>query len=165
MAVFKHCMSLSLAFLAVAATVLLLAGNAAATVADLCKETDSFPELCKSVIKGTTDPKKATELAIKALIVKTEHVKEAAKKLGKSEELGVCDEMIDDAIDNLNGALQFLKSNDERSLNDYLSAVLTDIVTCDDAYEESGKTSPLAKTTETAKKMASNCLALASQIH
>ncbi|KAI9169327.1 hypothetical protein LWI28_010765 [Acer negundo] len=165
MDVFKHRMSLSLAFLAVAATVLLLAGNAAATAVDLCKQTDSFPKLCKSVIEGTTDPKKATELAIKALIVETERVKLAAKKLGKSEELDVCNEVIDDAIDNLNGALQFLKSNEERSLNDYLSAVLTDFVTCNDAYEEMGKTSPFAKTTETAKNMASNCLALASQIH
>ncbi|KAK3223406.1 hypothetical protein Dsin_010431 [Dipteronia sinensis] len=164
MAVFKHCMSLSLAFLAVAATVLLQAGNAAATAADLCKETD-FQELCKSVIKGTTDPTKATGLAIKALIVETQHVQEAAKKLGNSQELDVCNEVIDDAIDNLNGALQFLVSNDKGSLNNYLSAVLTDFVTCDDAYEESGKTSPLAKTTETAKNMASNCLALASQIH
>ncbi|KAK2636540.1 hypothetical protein Ddye_031332 [Dipteronia dyeriana] len=127
MAVFKHCMSLSLAFLAVAATVLLLAGNAAATAVDLCKEAD-FQGLCKSVIKGATDPKKATGLAIKALIVETEHVQEAAKKLGKSQELDVCKEVIDDVIDNLNGALQFLKSNDKGSLNSYLSAVLTDFL-------------------------------------
>ena len=77
----------------------------------------------------------------------------------------MCNEVINEAIDNLNGALQFLKSNDKGSLNGYLSEVLTDFVTCDDAFEESGKTSPLAKTTETAKNMASNCLALASQIH
>ena len=157
MAVFKHCMSLSLAFLAVAATVLLLAGNAAATSVDLCKKihNNSTQELCKSVIKGTTDPRKATELAIEALIVEIGHVKEA----------NVCNEVMDEAIDNLNGALKFLKSNDKGSLNDYLAEVLADFGDCEEAYEESGKTSPLAKTTETAKKMASNCLALASQIH
>ena len=157
MAVFKHCMSLSLAFLAVAATVLLLAGNAAATSVDLCQKihNNSTQELCKSVIKGTTDPRKATELAIEALIVEIGHVKEA----------NVCNEVMDEAIDNLNGALKFLKSNDKGSLNDYLAEVLADFGDCEEAYEESGKTSPLAKTTETAKKMASNCLALASQIH
>ncbi|KAK0598045.1 hypothetical protein LWI29_031000 [Acer saccharum] len=157
MAVFKHCMSLSLAFLAVAATVLLLAGNAAATSVDLCKKihSNSTQELCKSVIKGTTDPRKATELAIKALIVEIGHVKEA----------NVCNEEMDEAIDNLNGALKFLKSNDKGSLNDYLAEVVADFGDCEEEFEESGKTSPLAKTTETAKKMASNCLALASQIH
>ncbi|KAH7568200.1 hypothetical protein ACOSP7_009312 [Xanthoceras sorbifolium] len=166
MAVFKHyCMSFSLAFLA-AATLLQLAGNAAAsaTAVDLCKVSD-FQDLCRSVTKGATDPTKATELSITALLSETTHVREVAKSLGKSQELDVCNEEIDDAIDKVNGALQFLKSHDISGLNNHLSAVLTDFVTCDDAYEETGKKSPFAKIAKTAKEMASNCLALASQIH
>ncbi|KAH7570324.1 hypothetical protein ACOSP7_018381 [Xanthoceras sorbifolium] len=165
MAVFKHYMSFSLAFLA-AATLLQWVGHAAAsaTAVDLCKGSD-FQDLCRSVTKGTTDPTKATELAIKALLSETTHVREVAKGLEKSQELDVCNEEIDDAIDNLNGALQFLKSHDIWGLNNYLSAVVTDFVTCDDAYEETGKKSPFAKIAKTAEEMASNCLALASQIH
>ncbi|KAH7568199.1 hypothetical protein JRO89_XS07G0258100 [Xanthoceras sorbifolium] len=147
-------MSFSLAFLA-AATLLQLDGNAAAsaTAVDL------------SVTKGATDPTKATELAITALLSETTRVREVAKRLGKSQELDVCNEEIDDAINNINGALQFLKSHDISGLNNHLSAVLTDFVTCDDAYEETGKKSPFAKIAKTAKEMASNSLALASQIH
>ncbi|KAL5759875.1 hypothetical protein ACOSQ2_018713 [Xanthoceras sorbifolium] len=161
MAVIKHCMPLSLAVLAVA-TLLQLAGNAAAV--DLCKGSD-FKDRCRSDIKGATDPTKATELAIKAMLMETTRVREAAKKIGKSQELDVCHEQIDDVFYNLNGALEFLQNQDKGSLNIYLSAVLTDFMTCDDAYEEIGEKSPFAKIAQTAKEMASNCLELASQIH
>lgn len=164
MAVINHRMSFSSSLALLAMATLFLAGNAVATVVDLCKGSD-FQALCRLVTKGTTDPTIATELAIKALILKTNHVLGVAKRLGKSPELDVCNEELADAIDNLNGALKFLKNRDKWGLNSYLSAVVTDFVTCDDAYAESGKQSPLARVAATAKEMASNCLALASQIH
>ncbi|KAL5759877.1 hypothetical protein ACOSP7_018382 [Xanthoceras sorbifolium] len=145
----KHKTSLEVVFLAAAATATLFLGHAALQYShsggDLCQNTD-YKSLCRSVVRGITNPAQATEVAIKALISET--IQE-----------------FEDSIDNLNTALKYLVINhDKDALNSYLSAAVTGYVTCDDTYADSGKASPLAQNTTLLGQMGSNCLALAIQI-
>lgn len=131
---------------------------------DLCQETDYEP-LCRSIIGNTTNPVDATEVSIKSLISETTQVKEQAQKTGnESPELDVCYEEFGDAIDELNEALKYLVNRDKDTISNYLSAAVTDYVTCDDAYADSNKISPLAQNTTLLTQMATNCLSLAIQI-
>ncbi|XP_022775592.1 uncharacterized protein LOC111317430 [Durio zibethinus] len=160
----KHLSPFSLVFLATAT--FLLAGQTAARIldGDLCRKTD-YPPLCKRAVKGSvSDPKLATELAVKALIDQTMGAKALAAKLGKSPKLDNCLTSYDDAIDNLKKSLDNINHKDPGSLMSNLSAVVADYETCDDAFAEAGQRSPLAATNKKSSHMASNCLALGSQI-
>ncbi|KAK9276615.1 hypothetical protein L1049_006150 [Liquidambar formosana] len=150
-----------------------LAGNASAhgVIANLCAHTD-YPNLCKSLVNEGIDATSATELVINALVLKTTHAKTSAVKLGdggsprSKSNLDTCKEVYDDAITNLMTSIKCLKRGDKAGLNINLSAALTDYVTCDDTFTETpGATCPLTKVNKLLRKMASNALAMASEMH
>ncbi|KAA0061069.1 hypothetical protein IC582_006787 [Cucumis melo] len=129
---------------------------------DLCKKAD-YPALCRSVVKGLTDPSTAMETSIKKLMVETKQAMSVAKRQ-KSSAMDVCIEVYDDAYSNLETSLSSLKSHDKGTLNINLSASLTDYVTCDDAIAERGSTSPVTRNNKLLREMTTNCLYLSGLI-
>ncbi|XP_038886537.1 uncharacterized protein LOC120076712 [Benincasa hispida] len=130
---------------------------------DLCQRAD-FPALCRSVVKGIHDPSVAIESTIKQLMFQTKQAMNVARRR-KSSAMDVCIEVYDDAYSNLETCLSSLQSHDKGTLNINLSAALTDYVTCDDAVAEIGLISPVTRTNDLMRRMASNCLYLSSLIH
>lgn len=172
----KHYISFSLVFLAT--TTFLLAGNTHGHglllhghahglrigKRDLCRKADYKP-LCRSIVRGQSDPRAAVGSAIYQLIFQSRQAMRLADRLGKSPYAKSCKENFDDAIYNLNTCLQNLRKRDKASLNINLSAALNDYVTCDDTFSESGRSNPLRKTDALLRHMASNCLYLSTLIH
>ncbi|XP_022724997.1 uncharacterized protein LOC111281528 [Durio zibethinus] len=140
----KHFTSFSLVLLATATFILSCQATARILDGGLCRKTD-YPQLYRAVVKGTVhDPKLASGISI------------------KSPELDDCLTSYDDAIDNLKKSLDNINQKNPSSLMSNLSAVVADYVTRDDEAGKAG--SRLAATNEHFRHMASNCLALASQI-
>ncbi|XP_022131971.1 pectinesterase inhibitor 12-like [Momordica charantia] len=132
---------------------------------DICRKAD-YPAMCRSVVKGLNNPRVAFEAAVRQLMFQTSRAKSVAQRnKDKSSAMEVCFEVYDDAYSNLETGLSNLKSHDKSSLNVDLSAVLTDYVTCDDAINEEGITSPVTRTNAILSQMASNCLYFSSLIH
>ncbi|CAK9316575.1 unnamed protein product [Citrullus colocynthis] len=154
----KHLVSFSLVFLAV----VVFAGQAHGSA--ICDKAD-FPALCRSSVKGASDPKSAIKAAIEHLIFETNHAKDSSQKIGHLKSLSVCKQNFNDAIDDLRKSLQYLKNHDIPSLKISLSGALTDYSTCDDAVVESGderKASSVLSTDTILENMAGNCLYLAT---
>ncbi|PON44873.1 Pectinesterase inhibitor domain containing protein [Parasponia andersonii] len=130
---------------------------------DICRRAD-YPAVCRAAVKGQTNPYSATQAAVKQLISSTAAAKKAASKAGgrAAQVLGVCRENYDDALSSLRTSLGNMRAHDKGSFNSYVSAALTDYVTCDDAFSEMGLRSPLQKTNTRLRQMASNALYLAT---
>ncbi|KAL4643117.1 hypothetical protein ACB092_02G070500 [Castanea dentata] len=141
----------------------------------ICDSTDN-PALCLSTLapflSGKTDPISVLEMAIKAC---TQHVKDAiatasvltnvhkaSTDSGNIPFFKDCTEMYNDALDNLQSAMDAIPARDIGTINTMLSAALSDFVTCEDEF--SGETSELSPYDDKGTKMASNCLAIASLI-
>jgi len=75
-----------------------------------------------------------------------------------------CQELYDDAVVNLEDAVNAVKSSDIATVNTNLSAAMTDYSTCNDGFEESGEPNPLAYVADKLTKMVSNCLAISTLI-
>ena len=116
-----------------------------------------------------TDAVSALNVAIKAT---TQHAKlaiAAASKLaaapgasaGAVAALGDCKESYNDALDNLQSAMDALESKDIGTVNSMVSAVVTNSESCEDAFEGD---SLLSDYDDKLRKMASNVLAIASLI-
>ncbi|KAG0495221.1 hypothetical protein HPP92_006215 [Vanilla planifolia] len=131
---------------------------------DFCVKT--LKKNSKSSTAGTRDLATiATKLAEKEF----KHVWNAIKKLlhGKltvpdKQALSVCFDVYEDGIDALKAAIKFIKSRSESDAITYLSASLTDVTTCDDAFEEVGRKSPIAKMNEEARNFSTLALAITS---
>ncbi|XP_062109480.1 uncharacterized protein LOC133820937 [Humulus lupulus] len=129
---------------------------------DICRRAD-YTAVCRAAVKGQKNPFVATQLAVKQLISSTFGAKKAASKGGRgSPVLGICRENYDDALSNLQSSLSKMRAHDKGSFNSYVSASLTDFVTCDDAFSEMGMSSPLTRTNARLRQMASNILYLAT---
>lgn len=132
--------------------------------ADICEKA-AYASLCRSSVKGATEPAAGLQAAIEHLILETKHAKESSMKLGAMKCLDVCKQNYDDAVTDLQKSVQYLTKNDKPSLKISLSAALTDYVTCDDAVMESGnskKVGDLMSVDVVLRHMAANCLHLAS---
>ncbi|KAG7029213.1 hypothetical protein SDJN02_07550, partial [Cucurbita argyrosperma subsp. argyrosperma] len=129
---------------------------------DICQKAD-YPALCRSVARGQADPSVVLEATIRLLMVQTYKAMGQARR-DKTSAMEVCLEVYDDAFSSLQTAISNLKSHDKGSLGINLSAALTDYVTCDDAVEESGLSSPVTRRNARMRKMTSNCLYLSSLI-
>ncbi|PON93202.1 Pectinesterase inhibitor domain containing protein [Trema orientale] len=139
----------------------------------LCDSTD-YPSLCVSSLTPFMSKKvDAVSLLLPAIKAATQHAKlslAAASKLaaapGASEglvaALGSCKESYNDALVNLQSAAEAAASGDVGTVNSMVSAVVTDSENCEDAFEEE---SPLFDYDDKLRKMASNCLAIASLVN
>lgn len=131
---------------------------------DICSKADYGP-LCRSVVKGASDPIAAMKTSIEHLMLETQRAKSTSTKLGKSQSMDVCKQNFDDAIYDLEKSLEYLKKNDKPGLKISLSAALTYYVTCDDAVAEGGimqMAEGLLSTDTMLRHMASNCLYLST---
>lgn len=75
-----------------------------------------------------------------------------------------CQELYDDAVSNLEDAINAVNESDIATVNSNLSAAMTDYGTCNDGFEESGEPNPLADVADKLHKMVSNCLAISTLI-
>ncbi|KAF8094653.1 hypothetical protein N665_0358s0034 [Sinapis alba] len=131
----------------------------------ICGKTDN-PALCESSVTPLLtsavkpDASSVLVLAIQASINATKAAKPAVDKSGAAD----CLELYDDAATNLEDAINAVKESDIATVNSNLSAAMTDYVTCNDGFEESGEPSPLADVADKLTKMVSNCLAISSLI-
>lgn len=167
---FNRPKSFSMVFLAITTLLILLADQAHGRGlgsrrrnlgGDICRRSD-YPAVCRSTVKGQTNPYAATQVAVKQLISASAAAKKVASKAGRSQVLGICKENYDDALSSLKTSLGYMRTHDKGSFNSYVSAALTDFDTCDDAFSEMGLSSPLLKTNTRLRQMASNVLYLAT---
>ncbi|XP_062104375.1 pectinesterase inhibitor 4 [Humulus lupulus] len=139
----------------------------------LCDNTD-YPSLCVAsltpFVDGKVEPISLLGLAIKATKLHVKNALAMASKLaaapGASEgdvmSLESCKEIYDDAMYNLESANEAVGSRDIGTVNSMMSAVVTDSENCEDSFDGE---SPLFKYDDKLRKMASNCLAIASLIN
>ncbi|KAK6930270.1 Pectinesterase inhibitor domain [Dillenia turbinata] len=146
----------------------------------ICESTD-YPQICLSTIgpflTGKTDTISVLEIVIKACVQHAKLALKAAKQLSKksgvsqilSSGADVCRENFEDALDNLQRAMDAIPGKDIGTINSMLSAVVTDAGSCEDAFQEgpvpdSDEEPPMKIYYDKLSKMASNCLAVASLI-
>ncbi|KAF4359939.1 hypothetical protein G4B88_028690 [Cannabis sativa] len=141
----------------------------------ICDNTD-YPSLCVASLtpflsgRGKAEPISLLGLAIKATTVHAKKALAMASKLaaapgaskGDVMSLESCKEIYDDAISNLENANEAVGSRDIGTVNSMMSAVVTDSENCEDSFDGD---SPLFKYDDKLRKMASNCLAIASLIN
>ncbi|ESQ49370.1 hypothetical protein EUTSA_v10022426mg [Eutrema salsugineum] len=131
----------------------------------ICGKTD-FPPLCESAITPLLtaqlkpDASSVLVLAIQASINATKAATTTVEKVAAAD----CQELYDDAVTNLEDAVNAVKSRDIATVNTNLSAAMTDYTTCNDGFEESGEPNPLADVADQLTKMVSNCLAISTLI-
>ncbi|CAH8353308.1 unnamed protein product [Eruca vesicaria subsp. sativa] len=131
----------------------------------ICGKTDN-PALCESSISPLLtaaikpDASSVLVLAIQASINATKVVLPTVNKVAAAD----CQELYDDAVANLEDAINAVKESDIDTVNTNLSAAMTDYGTCNDGFEEAGETNPLADVADKLTKMVSNCLAISSLI-
>ncbi|WZZ29885.1 hypothetical protein YC2023_013286 [Brassica napus] len=131
----------------------------------ICGKTDN-PELCESSISPLLtaaikpDASSVLVLAIQASINATKAVMPTVNKVAAAD----CQELYDDAVSNLEDAINAVKESDIATVNTNLSAAMTDYGTCNDGFEESGEPNPLADVADKLHKMVSNCLAISTLI-
>ena len=141
-----------------------------------CEFTDN-PGLCFSSLtpflkaektEEKTDTYSLLEMQVKATEKATQIAIALAVKIGKEEgDKGAvkdCKEMYDDALDNLQKAVEALLTKDIGTVNTMLSAVISDFHTCDEGYKEGGNSSPLAEYGNKLSELVSNCLATVALI-
>ncbi|KAG0499650.1 hypothetical protein HPP92_003926 [Vanilla planifolia] len=76
------------------------------------------------------------------------------------EALNVCSDVYGDGVDELMWAITFIKSRSKSDAITYLSSALTDVTTCDDAFEEFGNQTLVDKLNADARKISSLALAI-----
>ncbi|WOH13066.1 hypothetical protein DCAR_0832575 [Daucus carota subsp. sativus] len=140
----------------------------------ICGGTD-YPDVCSSTLGPVAGPASDVSavlgVAIKAGSDFAKTAVDAAGKLASrpglppddASPIKDCKDSYDDAVYNFQNAADALTKKDVGTMNTMLSAALTDVGDCQDAFE--GQSSPLAAFSDTLKKMASNCLAIVDQMN
>ncbi|KAK1350702.1 Pectinesterase inhibitor domain containing protein [Heracleum sosnowskyi] len=135
----------------------------------ICNSTD-YPDVCLStlglLVGPATDPPTVLGVAIKAGLDFAKTAKDAAQQLAtkpgtppdEASPIKDCTDNYDDVLYNFQKAADALPQKDIGTMNTMLSAALTDVEDCNDAFE--GRVSSLATFSDTLMKMASNCLAI-----
>ncbi|KAK4433905.1 putative pectinesterase/pectinesterase inhibitor 21 [Sesamum alatum] len=150
-------------------------------VQSICAPTD-YKETCESSLSNanTTNPKElikaAFDFTVKNIgdIVKNSPLfKDAANDEGTKQALGICQEVLDTAMDDLRRSFDTVGEFDASKAAEYvedlktwLSAVITNQETCIDAFENTtGDTGEKMKNLlKTAREMSSNGLAMVSDM-
>ncbi|KAK6122589.1 hypothetical protein DH2020_020100 [Rehmannia glutinosa] len=145
-------------------------------VSKICDNTD-HPPLCMATIlpllKGKANVESVLRVAVQA---GGDYAKEAlsvAKKLaekpGTSPELlstlKDCKDSYDTAVENFAKTTDAFATRDIGTMRSVLSAVITFVGDCEDEFAEMQSQSPLAGYAEKLTDMASNCLAIVSQMN
>lgn len=147
-------------------------------VKKICESTGN-PLLCFSSLgsmlpQGPFDPVALMQNEIKACNDKAKMVLAQSEKIAAdpstapdvSESLGYCKENYDSALMNLEEAVKGIATRDVGLMNSMLSAVISDISTCEDTFSEiSTSPNPMAEMGETVSNLASNCLAILDFLH
>ncbi|KAL1211879.1 Pectinesterase 2 [Cardamine amara subsp. amara] len=134
-------------------------------IKSICAKTDN-PQLCESSVTPLLTPKLKPDtssvlvLSIQASINATKVAMATVEKVAAAD----CKELYDDAVTNLEDAVNAVESRDIATVNTNLSAAMTDYSTCNDGFEESGEPNPLADVSDKLTKMVSNCLAISTLI-
>ncbi|CAH2054770.1 unnamed protein product [Thlaspi arvense] len=134
-------------------------------IKSICGKTD-FPPLCESSVSPLLtaqlkpDASTVLVLAIQSSINATKAAMAIVDKVAAAD----CQELYDDAVANLEDAINAVKSRDIATVNTNLSAAMTDYSTCNDGFEESGEPNPLAEVGDKLTNMVSNCLAISTLI-
>ncbi len=139
-----------------------------------CDSTDN-PLLCLSSVgpflQGKFDSISILQGEIKAAEAQTKVVMQKAAEIAQNpttaedvkQGLTYCKENYDSTIGNLNAAIDAIVKHDKGSLTSSLSAVISDLSTCDDTFAETTTTPSPMKNLETPiKDLIINCLALLS---
>ncbi|XP_022155317.1 uncharacterized protein LOC111022449 [Momordica charantia] len=144
----------------------------------ICSNTDN-PQLCTKSISthlkpGTNqiDPVSALKTEIGESIIKVQNAMERARELRKDPStsklanvcLATCLDTYNLAIFDLKKVLESIEHHDAGTMESYLSAVLSNIGTCDDSFAEMGLVSPLDNLAIELNKFASNCLAISKML-
>ncbi|CAA7408538.1 unnamed protein product [Spirodela intermedia] len=147
--------------------------HGAGGAARLCSRTD-YPTLCMAVGKRLGGSVPSADALVRATIQvamqKTHEAKATAARLGAAPSrdryakgnVETCRRSYDSALADLQTSLRALRSRSLADLRINLSAVITDVGTCDDGFMESaaGRRSPFAGVNGAIHKFASNGLAL-----
>ena len=157
--VFKDYTFFSYVFPAIA--VILLTGHAHGQ--GLC-DNSNYKVVCESIVVYRTDPKNASIAACHKLIFETKNVRVAAQTPPVSAEFEICIAAFNGAIANTKIALQGLLDGDYATLRTYLIAAKTNYLGCNDAFQNSGQTNPIAKSTKLLLDIASVGVDLAALI-
>lgn len=149
-------------------------------VKGLCDKTD-LPPLCLSSIapffNGKTDVTSVIEMLIKSATEQTKQAITTARTMAngaksdpkKLSMFNDCFEIYDDALDNLQEAVDAIPAKDIGTLETMVSAAISDYSTCDDGFTGQPNpipdgVSPMAKVNDHLMNIASVILALAKLI-
>ncbi|KAJ8528868.1 hypothetical protein K7X08_030608 [Anisodus acutangulus] len=140
----------------------------------ICDNTD-YPDLCTATVApflrgNTVNVQQVLEVAMKASDQFAKLGFAAFKRASESpatppktkKMLKTCLDSWDTVLYNYEQAIEALRINDSGRMSTTLSAAITDISDCEDAFE--GVVSPLIGYGEKMTKMTSNCLAIVSQL-
>ncbi|XP_077252688.1 pectinesterase inhibitor 6-like [Tasmannia lanceolata] len=115
--------------------------------------------ICKSSIHATI------QKVVQARALATKLTQSHAQNTMSAANLNVCREVYTDALGNLMVSIKNMDNRASADLNINLSAVISDVSTCEDGFMETpGVGSPLTKINSVITKLASNNLDLASKL-
>ncbi|XP_075644999.1 uncharacterized protein LOC142615987 [Castanea sativa] len=148
--VFKDYTFFSYVFLATA--IILFTGHAHG--AGLCDNSPN-KQVCYSIVYTRTDPRDASVAACHKLVYETKVAKVVAQRQAKSFEIDTCIQYFDGAIFDVKLALIGFSNGNYVTLKTYINSTREYYDNCDDAFENYGKTNPIAKSTKHLKDIAS----------
>ncbi|CAI9775829.1 unnamed protein product [Fraxinus pennsylvanica] len=140
----------SKSFILVSLALVLLCGCLADLVDDICS-ANIIPSLCNQVLRSdprsqrAKTPRDLGPIALNMALEGTKATLKAVQSVGKGPIVDTCIEVIEDAIDNLNGCRPLLDATDRSKISDlqtHTSTALSDVSTCDDSYDEGGVNEP-----------------------
>ncbi|KAJ7977674.1 pectinesterase inhibitor-like [Quillaja saponaria] len=144
----------------------------------ICGVTED-PALCANSIlphlKGLVEPANVLKTEIEACVEEAKKAMAIIEKMGSEQSLSApmssaidsCKETYTDLFDSLKSAKEAIFAHDIGTLTVMLSAVISDITTCDDGFVEMELPSPLEKLEVRTKveKLAGNCLDMAKLVN
>ncbi|XP_075645142.1 uncharacterized protein LOC142616149 [Castanea sativa] len=147
--VFKDYTFFSYVFLATA--VILFTGHTHG--AGLCDNSPN-EQVCYSIVYNRNDPRDANVAACHKLIYETKHATVVAQRQAKSLEIDICITEFNGIIYNVKRALNGLKDGNYLILRAYINSTQANCDNCNSAFENYGKTNPIAKSTKHLKDIA-----------
>ncbi|KAI4329806.1 hypothetical protein MLD38_028151 [Melastoma candidum] len=142
-------------------------------IEQICRKTD-YVNVCIASVTGNLKGKArgisilnaeidACAEGTRAALAQVAKLSKSASKEEK-QALSSCKESFGSAINSLTNAKKAIKARDIGTLDSELSAVITFVSNCNDAYGDVTGPSPLAKVDNQLIHLGSNCLAIAEQI-